>query len=390
MQFEEMLSLLIHRGATDVHLHAGLPVLARIRGELQHIGPNTLTPEFTHSLADKLCSPHQQALLRTFRQVDVAYSLPGLTRLRVNLFYQRNSVSAVMHVLSREDADLSKVELTQETLDQFCKTERGLVLVTGPIGSGKSTTLARLVDEINQKQNRVIVSIEDPIEYLHVSKKSAVIQREIGSDAVSYEKAIDSAMRQNADVIVIGEIRDQATATAVLNAIHAGHLVLSSFNSPDVGSVFPKLLELFNSNERNINRVLLAEGLVGIIHQRLIPSTDGGRVAVMEILRNSPRLREALKLPAQTERIQEILNEPGFDGYRSFDEHLLQLHNEGRIDFQTARLYATNPTRFELAILRRIEPDISQQIPKPRPSDSWPDEEQTNSDDLIDPPTDGF
>ncbi len=384
MQFDEMLTLLIHRGASDVHLHAGLPVLARIRGELQHIGQSNLTPEFTQSLADRLCTPHQQALLRTFRQVDVAYSLPGLTRLRVNLFYQRNSVSAVMHVLSREDTDLNKVELSIETLEYFSSPSKGLVLVTGPLGSGKSTTLARLLDEINQTQNRVIVSIEDPIEYLHVSKKSAVIQREIGSDAVSYDKAIDSAMRQNTDVIVIGEIRDQATAAAVLNAVHSGHLVLSSLNAPDLGSVFPKLLEFFSGNERNINRVLLAEGLLGIIHQRLVPATDGGRVAVTEVLRGSERLRETLKLPAQAGRIQEVLNEPGFEGYRSFDEHLLELHNAGRIDFQTARLYAQNPTRFELSILRRIEPDISQQRPKPRQGDDWPD------DDLINPPTDEF
>ncbi len=246
MHFEELLTLLVHRGASDIHLHAGIPVLARFGNELKTVTQSAITPEFTQSLAEKICSPQQKARLRTFRQVDVAYSLPGLARLRVNLFYQRGSISAVLHILSGKDDSLDKVALAPEYLAFFREQQRGLVLVTGPIGAGKSTTLARLVDEINAHHTRIIVTIEDPIEYLHRPKRSAVIQREIGSDAVSYEKALLAAMRQNADVIVIGEIRDQATAAAVLNAVYTGHLVLSTFVSNDSSNVISRMLELFS------------------------------------------------------------------------------------------------------------------------------------------------
>lgn len=353
MHFEEMLVLLVHKGASDIHLHAGMPVLARIGDELKTVSQSVITPEFTASLVEKLCTPQQKARLRTFRQVDVAYSLPGLTRLRVNLFYQRGSISAVLHTLSSEDTDLSKVNLRPEYLEFFRDQRRGLVLVTGPIGAGKSTTLAKLVDEINTHHTRIIVTVEDPIEYLHRPKRSAVIQREIGSDAISYEKALLAAMRQNADVIVIGEIRDSATASAVLNAVYTGHLVLSTFVSSDSSSVLNRMLELFSQSERNISRVLLAESLLGIIHQRLVPTTDGQRVPITEVIPMTPRIREVLKQPGQTDRLREVLREQGLEGYQSFDQNLLALYYQGLVDYQTARLHAQNPTQFELAVLRQ-------------------------------------
>ncbi|GIW26799.1 MAG: twitching motility protein PilT [Meiothermus sp.] len=353
MHFEEMLILLVHKGASDIHLHAGMPVLARIGDELKTVSQSVITPEFTASLVEKLCTPQQKARLRAYRQVDVAYSLPGLTRLRVNLFYQRGSISAVLHTLSSEDTDLSKVNLRPEHLEFFRDQRRGLVLVTGPIGAGKSTTLAKLVDEINTHHTRIIVTVEDPIEYLHRPKRSAVIQREIGSDAISYEKALLAAMRQNADVIVIGEIRDSATAAAVLNAVYTGHLVLSTFVSSDSVGVLNRMLELFSQVERNINRVLLAESLLGIIHQRLVPATNGQRVPITEVITMTPRIREALKQPGQTDRLREVLREQGLEGYQSFDQNLLALYYQGLVDYQTARLHAQNPTQFELAVLRQ-------------------------------------
>lgn len=353
MHFEEMLVLLVHKGASDIHLHAGMPVLARIGDELRTVSQSAVTPEFTASLVEKLCTPQQKARLRAYRQVDVAYSLPGLTRLRVNFFYQRGSVSVVLHVLGSADTDLGKVSLKAEYLEFFRNQRRGLVLVTGPIGAGKSTTLARLVDEINTHHTRVIVTVEDPIEYLHRPKRSAVVQREIGSDAVSYEKALLAAMRQNADVIVIGEIRDSATASAVLNAVYTGHLVLSTFVSSDGAGVLSRMLELFSPAERNINRVLLAESLLGIIHQRLVPTVKGQRTLITEVITMTPRIREALKQPSQADRLREVLREQGLEGYQSFDQSLLALYHQGLVDYQTARLHAQNPTQFELAVLRR-------------------------------------
>jgi len=347
MNFAELLTHLLQKGASDIHFHAGMPVLARLEGQLQSVGGRKLKPENTASLVDQLCTPQQKARLEVYRQVDLAYSLPGVARLRVNIFYQRGSVSVVFQTIGPQETSLRQVNLSEEYLRYFRDLGKGLVLVAGPRGSGKSTTLARLVDEINQRHAKLILTVEDPIEYLHRSKKSAVVQREIGSDAVSFEKALLSTQRQGPDVIVIGEIRDSSTASVALSAAQNGHLVLSTLTAPDSLQAINLLLELFPAEERGAQRILLADSLAGIMAQRLIPSKAGDRVALMEVVQMTAHLRDMLKHPEQNKRLHDLLRDPDAVGNQTFDGHLLELYRGGQVDHQTAMLNALDPARFE-------------------------------------------
>lgn len=214
MTFPELLANLVARGVSDIHMHVGLPLMARLHGKLSPITQSPLTPQYTAALVDMMCNERQKAIFAERNQVDLAYAVPGVARFRVNLFRQRGSVSCVMRVVNSDESKLKIVSLPQETINYFRDKEKGLVLVTGPTGSGKSTTLARILDEINQHHSKMIVTLEDPIEYLHKGKNSIVVQREIGQDAPSFKDGLVAAMRQDPDVIMIGEIRDHATAAA--------------------------------------------------------------------------------------------------------------------------------------------------------------------------------
>lgn len=347
MNFDELLVHLLQKGVSEIHFHAGMPVLARTNGQLQSVGGRKLKPQSTAALVAQLCSPQQKAQLEVYRQTDLAYSLPGVARLRVNIFYQRGSASVVFQAIGPYEESLGQVNLSQEYLRAFRDLGRGLLLVVGPRGSGKSTTVARLVDEINTHHAKLILTVEDPIEYLHKSKRSAVVQREIGSDAVSYEKALMGTSRQRPDVIVIGEIRDSITASVALGAAQNGHLVLSTLVAMDSAHAVKVLLEMFPAEERGAWRTLLADSLAGLVAQRLIPAKDEGRVAVMEVVSMTPHLRDLLKRPDQTAQLYELLRDPDVVGNQSFDAHLLELYRGGQVEYQTAVLNATDPARFE-------------------------------------------
>ena len=249
-----------------------------------------------------------EAAFKSRHQVDLAYSVPGLARFRVNLFRQRGSVSAVLRIITSDEAALQVVNLSQETIEFFRDQEKGLVLVTGATGSGKSTTLARIVDEINRVHAKMIVTVEDPIEYLHKSKRSAVVQRELGVDARSFSEALIAAMRQDPDIIMIGEIRDHATAAAALSAAQTGHLVFSTLHTQDSVRTINRMIELFPPHERSTARILFAESLVGIVSQRLLPRRDGGgRVAAMEILKGTLRIKDLVRDEERTGELYDAL-----------------------------------------------------------------------------------
>ena len=347
MNFDELLVHLLRKGATEVHFHAGMTVLARMGGQLQSVGGRKLKPSGTSALVDQLCTPQQKARLEVYRQADLAYSLPGVARLRVSVFYQRGSASVVFQSVGPQEASLKQVNLPEEYLRHFRDLEKGLVLMVGPHSSGKSTTLARIVDEINAQHAKLILTVEDPIEYLHPSKRSAVVQREIGSDAVSFEKALMGTQRQSPDVIAIGEIRDSSTASVALNAAQNGHLVLSTLVAMDSAHAVKTLLELFPVEERGAGRVLLADSLAGIVAQRLLPSKAGDRVAMMEVVGMTTHLRDLLRRPDQAAQFYELLRDPDVVGNQSFDGHLLELYRGGQVDYQTALLNAADPKRLE-------------------------------------------
>ncbi len=366
MRFNELLKQAIDAGASDIHLHVPLPVMMRVSGKLTPMNDVKLTPRSTEALIDLMCDEHHKQLFDTKHQVDLAYSVPGLGRFRVNLFKQRGSVSAVLRIINSDESALQVVNLPQETIDHFKVQEKGLVLVTGPTGSGKSTTLARVVDEINTDQSRMIVTVEDPIEYLHRSKNSIVVQREIGMDAPSFSESLVSAMRQDPDVIMIGEIRDHATAAAALSAAQTGHLVFSTLHTQDSVRTINRMIELFPPHERETARVLFAESLVGIVSQRLLPRVGGGRVAATEILKGTLRVKDMVRDEERTSELYDVLKEARLDGMQSFDDHLAELYADGVITYETGYAAATSSQAFKMAatqvdVGRRSEAESTRQ-----------------------------
>ncbi len=350
MHFNDLIKLGLDQGASDLHLHVGLPAMARISGRLTPISAATMSPRATESLVELMCDAKQRAVFAERHQVDLAYSVPGLGRFRVNLFKQRGSVSAVLRIINAGEDALKVVTLPQETIDYFKNMEKGLVLVTGPTGSGKSTTLARIVDEINREHAKMIVTVEDPIEYLHRSKKSIVVQRELGVDAPTFSEALVAAMRQDPDVILIGEIRDYATAAAALSAAQTGHLVFSTLHTQDSVRTINRMIELFPPHERNTARILFSEALVGIVSQRLLPRASGqGRVAATEILKGTLRVKDLVRDEDRTPELYDVLREARLDGMRSFDDHLAELYADGIIAYDVGYASATSSQAFKMA-----------------------------------------
>jgi twitching motility protein PilT len=352
MTFPELLSNIVARGVSDVHIHVGLPIMARLNGKLSPITQTPVTAQYAESLVELMCNEKQKMAFSEKMQVDLAYSLPNIARFRVNLFKQRGSVSCVMRVVNSDETKLKIVALPQESINYFRDKEKGLVLVTGPTGSGKSTTLARILDEINQHHSKMIVTMEDPIEYLHKAKNSVVVQREIGQDAVTFKDGLVAAMRQDPDVIMIGEIRDHATAAAALEAAQTGHLVFSTLHTLDTVRTVNRVLDLFPPHERDVARILFAESLVGIVSQRLLPSKKGGRVCAMEIMKCNLRIRDLIKDPERTNEIYEALKDSALDGMQTFDDHLAQLYSEDKIDLELAMAHATSAQYVKVKALQ--------------------------------------
>ncbi len=342
MTFNDLLASLVARNVSDIHIHVGLPLMARIHGKLTPITQAPLTPQYTASIIDLMCNDKQKAMFTERQQVDLAYSVPGLARFRVNLFKQRGSVSCVMRVVNADEGKLRMVSLPEETIQYFRDQEKGLVLITGPTGSGKSTTLSRILDEINQHHSKMIVTLEDPIEYLHKGKQSIVVQRELGQDIVTFKDGLTAAMRQDPDVIMIGEIRDHATAAAALEAAQTGHLVFSTLHTLDSVRTVNRVLDLFPPHEREVSRILFSESLVGIVSQRLLPNKQGGRVCAMEIMKGTLRIRDLIKDPNRTNEIYGALKDSSLDGMQTFDDHLADLYAQDKITLDVALANATS------------------------------------------------
>ncbi len=344
-----MLAQFVSMGASDVHLHAGLYPLARINGRLTPVSETKLNPKVTEALVDIMCNERQKAIFAEKHQIDFAYGVPDLSRFRVNLFRQRGSVSAVLRVVNSDEEQLKVVNLPQEIIEYFRDKEKGLVLVTGPTGSGKSTTLAKVIDEINKVHSKMVITVEDPIEYIHRSKSSAIVQREIGVDADTFSEALISAMRQDPDVIMIGEIRDYATVEAAISAAQTGHLVFSTLHTIDTVRTVNRVLDLYPPHERDTARILFAESLIGVVSQRLLPRASGeGRIAAMEILKGTLRVKDLIRDEKRTNEIYEAIKDSRTDGMLLFDDSLAQLYEEDIIDYRTGFEAATSQQAFKM------------------------------------------
>jgi twitching motility protein PilT len=351
MTFDEMLTQCVKSGASDIHLHSGMPPHVRVNGHMKPLMNTVLSAQLMESLTASILSDGQKKKFLEKNQVDFAHSIPGVARFRVNMFRQRGSVSVVLRVINSDTSHLANVSLPFDTIADLANQKRGIVLVTGPTGSGKSTTLAAILDHINRSRAEMIVTIEDPIEILHSNHKSIVVQREVGQDAPSFSEALVAAMRQDPDVIMIGEIRDFATAQAAISAAQTGHLVLSTLHTMDTVRTVNRILELFPQEERGIARVLFADSIVGVVSQRLLPNMNGmGRVAAVEIMRGTMYVKDLIKDEDGMLKLKDALADGAQNGMIPFDDHLAQLHREGKIDFATGYSAATSPHEFKMKV----------------------------------------
>jgi twitching motility protein PilT len=346
------LELVMQEGGSDLHLKVPSPPLMRTHGELQSI-PDTeaLRPDDTERvLRSVLASQEKLDEFAREQEVDFSYSVPGLARFRVNAFHQRGVISLVFRAIPHDIQSVAELNLP-EVVSQLAEEERGIVLVTGTTGSGKSTTLAAMIDQVNARYAKHIVTIEDPIEYLHRDKRSIINQREVGNDTASFSRALRRVLRQDPDVVLIGEMRDEETVRTALSAAETGHLVLSTLHTVDASETVNRIIDFFPPYMHNQIRAMLGGTLKGVISQRLVRTTDGkGRVPVCEILRMTGRVRDMIVNPAETGRLHEAIFEGAYYGMQTFDQHLREHVEAGRITMDTALRAASNPHDFKLLV----------------------------------------
>jgi twitching motility protein PilT len=351
MDIQTLLQFAVEKQASDLHLKAGSPPFIRVDGELLKTDFERLSPTDTVEVAYALMNEKQAKRFAEHNEVDFAYSIAGLGRFRANIFKQRGTVGiAIRRVLTTAIPSFEELGLPP-VLRRLAEESRGLILVTGPAGSGKTTTLAAIIDYVNTNKKVNIITIEDPIEVLHMDKKSIVHQREIGTDTDTYADALKYITRQDPDVILIGEMRDPETVMAAMNTAMTGHLVLSSFHTIDTTETVNRIIDFFPPLQQKQIRLTLASIVRGIVSQRLLPLKDrSGRVPATEILVMTGRMAEALINEEPTMVLREIIAEGDFYGMQTFDQSLVDLYRYGLIDYNTAVGAATNPHDFTLAL----------------------------------------
>jgi twitching motility protein PilT len=348
----EALRYVVRQEGSDLHLKVPSRPLVRIHGKLEPIEQyQPLEAQDTaRVLREMLGDDEKLAEFERDHEVDFAYAVEGLARFRVNAFMQRASVSIVARVIPfavRTIDDLGLPPVMTDIADE----ERGLILLTGTTGSGKSTTLAAMIDQINETKSRHIVTIEDPIEYLHTDRTSIINQREVGMDTASFSRAMRRVLRQDPDVILIGEMRDEETVRSALSAAETGHLVLSTVHTLDAPETVNRIIDFFPLHEQSQARAMMAGTLKAVISQRLVPTPDGnGRVAVCEILRMTGRVRDMIMDPEQTGRLREVIAEGEYYGMQTFDQALLRHFQAGRVAMEDALRVATSPHDFKLLV----------------------------------------
>lgn len=350
MELNDVLKLALRARASDIHIKAGLPPVYRIDGSLKPL-PNAprMVSEAVARMADGIMNDAQRKKFADTHEVDLAYGVPGLGRFRVNIFSQRGSVSMVFRVIPFKVQSLDEL-LLPGVLKKIAMEQRGLVLVTGATGSGKSTTLAAMIDHINSQRTCHVVTIEDPIEYLHRDKKSIVNQREVGFDTEGFDVALKSALRQDPDVILVGEMRDYETIETALTAAETGHLVLSTLHTIDAPETINRIVAVFPPYQQRQIRIQLASVLRGVVSQRLVPRADGkGRVPAVEVLVSTARTRELVEDKDKTKLLRDTIQQ-GYVSYgmQTFDQSLMALLKNNLITFEEAMRQASNPDDFKL------------------------------------------
>ena len=349
---DELLKIAVRDGASDLHLKAGCLPAVRINGEISPVRNwARLTQEDTLTIAFAVMNNKQKERFKEEAEIDVAYSVQGLGRFRCNIHQQRGTVGLVFRIIATGLKTLAEIKMPK-ALVSIAEERRGLILVTGATGSGKSTTLAALIDQINSTRSTHIITIEDPIEFLHRDKKSFIIQREIDVDAVSFQSALRGALRQDPDVILVGEMRDLETIETAMTAAETGHLVLSTLHTVDATETIQRILSVFPPHQQLNVRLQLASVLRAVISMRLVRSLDGkSRVPAVEILRMTEMIRECILSPEKTRHIRTAIAQGRSQyGMQTFDQSLFDLYKQGLIAFDEAMHGASNPDDFNLQV----------------------------------------
>ncbi len=335
-----------HKGS-DLHIKAGAVPRARINGALRKLGSEVMEPEAVEALVKEMASPKLYKQLQEKKSLDMAYVLDEHSRFRVNVFYQMNGLSIVMRIIPVKIPDFDSLNLP-DVIKTFSDKSRGLVLVTGVTGSGKSTTLAAILNRINETYYKHIITLEDPIEFVHPDKKCLVNQRSIGQDSNSFRDALPAALREDPDIILVGEMRDTETIDLALHAADTGHLVFSTLHTLDAKETINRIIGMFPEEEQGRVRLSLASVLEGVVSQRLAPTIAGGRVAVVEVMVKTARIEELISENRDFEIPDAIAQGREIYGSQTFDQHLFDLVQEGIITEEVAMEYSSSPSDLKL------------------------------------------
>lgn len=359
MHIAPYLQAVVVNRASDLHIKAGSAPKIRISGSLVPLQVEPLTAEQAWTAIQETMPPDVEEQFVATNEADYALQVGGIGRFRVNAFRARGSAGCVMRLVGDQPTSLATLGLP-EVIHRLALEPRGLVLVTGPTGSGKTTTLAAMVDAINEARAVHVLTLEDPIEVIHQDKVASVNQRELGTDTRDWATALRAAMRQDPDVILIGEMRDAETVKAALSAAETGHFVMSTLHTTDATETVNRIIDFFPPHEQKQVRIGLAASLKGIVCQRLIPRAEGtGRACVMEIAVNSPRLEEAIADPDKSDTIEDIVAAGAYSGMQTFDQHLLQLVLDGTVSIGAAKLVSSNTHDFSVMLKRAgIDPAL--------------------------------
>src|SRR5437762_8423759 len=340
--FADILLEVIEAGASDLHLTAGSPPMVRERGVLRPLDYPTLSPQDTREIVYSILNNEQRKRLETDWQIDLSYTVPGKARFRVNAYFQRAAIGAVLRTIPQDIPAIESLGVPPVLLD-MARKPRGFVLVTGPTGSGKSTTLAAMIDRINEERYEHIMTVEDPIEFLHRHKNCVVNQRELGSDAHSFSDALKAALRQDPDVILVGEMRDLETMSTALTAAETGHLVFATLHTQDTSQTVDRIVDAFPTEQQGQVRVQLAMALQGIVTQQLLPTADGkGRVVGCEVLVPTPAVRNLIR-EGKTHQIYSALQTGGAHGMQTMDAALVDLVRRQKITRELAEARSSSP-----------------------------------------------
>ncbi len=348
-RFTELLEMAAQKNASDLHLSAGVPPTGRVKGSLQALTSQRLMPQDIAEIMDEITTPEQMEHLRKVGEIDFAYSAQSIGRFRINAFTQRGSFALSARVLNVKIPHPEELRIPQSVID-MCDKKRGLVLVTGATGSGKSTTLASLINEINEKYPHHVLTLEDPIEYLHQHKQSIVNQREVGSDTDSFPNALRAALRQDPDVILVGEMRDLDTISIAVTAAETGHLVFSTLHTVGAANTIDRIIDVFPPHQQQQIRTQLADVLECVVSQQLIPTADGkGRVAAFEVMLTNSAVRNNIR-EGKTFQIPSVMLMNSKLGMKQMDDAILELYQSGKISYDAALQFAQD----KMALSKRM------------------------------------